>query len=663
MRGKNNRLISPRVQDTASFSRRAVLGSLAGGAAATALTSLWPARALHAATDLPDPITGDPDEIIRAHGYSFFGDLSYPEDFPHYTYVNPDAPRGGEISVWAPGTFDSMNPYTRRGRAGRFSWSFYESLLESSGPFGDSAPADVHGEQYGLLAHSLEYPRSKDWVIFHMRPEARFSDGTPVTAHDVVFTHNLFIEQGLPSYAQAVGFRVTGAEALDDHTVRFTFREGISRRSLIDQVGGTPVFPRRWFEETGARLDESRLETAPGSGPYVLDGLEINRRLTYRRNPDYWGWHLPNSRGRHNFDVVRVEYFADDTAAFEGFRSGEYTIRVEGNSRQWATGYDFPAVQRGHVVRREIPDGTPPTPTGFVFNLARPQFADRGVREAVSLAYNFEWTNEQFQHGLMAQRHSFSQGTRLEAEGVPEGAELAFLESLGDLVPPELLTEPAVMAHTSSLERLQDRRNLRRANRLLEDAGWVVADDGVRRNERGEALRIRLPYSNSVSSTLESVIETFIQNLQRMGIDAQAQRIDPAQYTLRSRERDYDMVFDQYVAFIDVGTGLLQRFGIEAADDVFNPAGLRSELVDRVINEALMAPGPEERDVALRVLDRVLRWERFIVPVWFNPDTWIAFWDQYRHPDEFPTFATGELDFWWFDADAAAALRTAGALR
>ena len=603
------------------------------------------------------------EERIIAHGYSFYGDLSYPPDFTHYSYVNPEAPRGGMIALWAPGTFDSMNPYTRRGRPGRYSWSFYESLLETSGPFGDSAPADVYGEYYGLLAHTVEYPPSKDWVIFHMRPEARFSDGTPLTAHDVVFTHNLFLEQGLPSYAQGVSYRITNAEALDDHTVRFTFREGISRRSLIDQVGATPVFSQRWFEETGARLDESRLETSPGSGPYVLDSYEINRRITYRRNPDYWGWHLPNNVGRHNFDVVRVEYFADDSAAFEAFKTGEYTFRAEGNSRQWAVGYDFPAVSRGHVIREEIPDGTPPLPTGFVFNLDRPQLQDRRVREALSLAYNFEWTNQQLQYGLMSQRQSFSQGTRLEAQGEPEGDELALLESLGDLVPPELLVEPVVVAHTSSADRLQDRRNLRRASALLEEAGWVVGADGVRRNEQGQVLRIVMPFASSSSATLESVIETFMQNLQAMGVQARAQKIDPAQYTARSRDRDYDIVFDQYTAFLDTGTGLHQRFGSEAADDVFNPAGLRSPLVDAVIDISLNAPNPEERDVALRVLDRVLRWERFMIPVWYNPDSWVAYWDMYRHPEDLPPFSDGVLDFWWHDAEAAAALRAAGALR
>jgi len=631
---------------------------LIGAAMASVAVPAWAETAAE-----PAAATDNPDELIRAHGYSFYGDLTYPADFARFDYVNPNAPRAGDISLWAPGTFDSMNPYTRRGRAGRYSWSFYETLLEVSGPFGDSAPADVYGENYGLLAHAVEYPRSKDWVIFHMRPEARFSDGTPLTAHDVVFTHNLFLEQGLPSYAEAVSYRVINAEALDDLTVRFTFREGISRRSLIDQVGATPVFSQAWFESTGARLDESRLETSPGSGPYVLAGYEINRRITYRRNPDYWGWHLPNNVGRHNFDVLRVEYFGDDQAAFEAFKAGEYTMRPEGNSRQWATGYDFPAVERGHVVRASFPDGTPPTPTGFVFNLARPQFADRRVREAIGLAYNFEWTNQQLQFGLVSQRHSFTQGSRLEAKGPPEGMELEFLQSLGELVPPEILSEPAVLAHTSSAERLQDRRNLRRANQLLEEAGWIVGNDGVRRDADGQTLQIVMPFSSASSTTLESIVETFIQNLQAMGVNARSQKIDPAQYTLRSRERDYDMVFDQYTSFLDVGTGLLQRFGSEAADDVFNPAGLRSELVDRIVNEALVAPGPDERDAWLMALDRVLRWHRFMVPVWFVAESWYAYWDQYGHPETLPTFADGVLDFWWFEAERARALRAAGALR
>ena len=445
--------------------------------------------------------------------------------------------------------------------------------------------------------------------------------------------------------------------------MRFEFAPEISRRSLIDQVGATPVFSRAWFEATGARLDEPRMETSPGSGPYVLDSFEVNRRITLRRNPEYWGWHLPQNRGRHNFERLRVEYFGDDAAAFEGFKSGEYTFRFEGNSRQWAVGYDFPAVTRGHVVREEIPDGNPPAPMGFVFNLNRAHLQDRRVREAISLAYNFEWTNQQLQYGLMSQRYSYSQGTPIEARGLPEGRELALLQSLGDLVPPEMLTEPAVTAHSSSPDDLRDRRNLRRANRLLDEAGWSVGADGTRRNAAGEALTIEFPYSTSGSATAEAIIESFLQNLTSLGIDARGQRIDPAQYTERERGHDYDMIFDGYVAFIDTGTGLHQRFGSEAADDVFNPAGLRSPLVDRIIDISLMAESPEDRDAALSALDRVLRYERIMVPVWFNASEWVAYWDIFRHPAEFPQYSSGVLDWWWHDDARAAELRAAGALR
>lgn len=604
------------------------------------------------------------DDLIVSHGYSFYGDLSYDADFPHLRYVNPDAPKGGEISISAQGTFDSMNPFSLVGRAGVYSSSIYESLLENSEPFGGGlVPADAYGESYGLLAWKLEYPPTKDWVIFHMRPEARFSDGTPLTAHDVVFSHNLFLEQGLPSYAQAVSARVTGAEALDDHTVKFTFAEGISRRSLIDQVGSTPVFSKRWYEETGARLDQSRMDISPGSGPYVLDGFEVNRRITYRRNPDYWGADLPINQGRHNFDRIRVEYFADGAAAFEAFKTAEYTFRAENNSRQWATGYDFPAVSRGHVIQAEVEQGFPPTPTGFVFNLNNPIFADKRVREAIALAYNFEWTNQTLQFGLFKQRSSFSQRTRFEAGPPPEGLELELLQSLGDLVPPDMLTEAARMPHESSIDRLQDRRNLRRAKDLFEEAGWTVDDAGQLRNAAGERMQITIPVNSAGSATMDAIIETFVQNLQAMGVDARFQRIDAAQYTDRRRGKDFDIIFDQYVAFMDTGTGLMQRFGSESADDVFNPATLRSPMVDAIIDLSLNAETPEIRDAALMALDRALRYEFFMIPAWYNDVVWIAYWDLFGMPDEIPPYSTGEMDFWWFDADRAAALRAAGAIR
>ncbi len=603
------------------------------------------------------------EKIITSHGYSFYGDLKYPADYEHFDYVNPGAPKGGEISLYAPGTFDSMNPYSRKGRAGRLSWMVYESLLGGSETTGEPLPGDRYNEGYGLLAERLEYDAGKTWVIFHMRPEARFADGTPVTAHDVVFSHNLFLEQGLKSYADAVKRRVLSAEALDDHRVKFTFAEGISRRSLIDQVGGTPVFPRKWYEDSGARLDEPRLEAAPGSGPYQVKSYDVNRNIVYERNPDYWGWHLPINKGRHNFDRIRIEYFADDNAAFEAFKAGIYTFRPEGNSKTWATGYDFPAMQRGHVVKAELPDGLPPTPSGFVFNLGREKLQDKRVRQAIALGFNFEWTNTSLQYGLFRQRHSFVQDTPLEAKGVPEGAELELLRSLGDLVPEDMLAEPAVMAHESNGERLNDRRNLRAAMKLLDEAGWVVGSDGKRRNAAGEVLKIEIPISASGSATMSAVVESFVSNLQLMGIDSKFDKIDAAQYTARERDRDYDMIFDSYVAFLEAGTGLHQRYGSkEAAFSLFNPAGLASPMVDAIIDKALESESKEEQDVALTALDRALRYEFFMVPTWYLDQSWVAYWDMFDYPEPLPPYATGVLDFWWYDAEKAEALKAAGAL-
>ena len=570
--------------------------------------------------------------------------------------MNPDAPKGGEISLYAPGTFDSMNPYARKGRAGRLSWMVYESLLGGSEATGEPLPGDRYNEGYGLLAESLEYDRGKTFVVFHMRPEARFADGTPVTAHDVVFSHNLFLDQGLRSYAEAVRRRVTGAEALDDHTVRFTFAEGISRRSLIDQVGGTPVFPRAWYAETGARLDEPRLEAAPGSGPYQVESSEVNRNIVYARNPDYWGRDLPINVGRHNFDRIRIEYFADDNAAFEAFKAGIYTFRAEGNSKTWATGYDFPAANKGHVVTEALPDGLPPTPSGFIFNLGREKLQDRRVRQAIALGYNFEWTNASLQYGLFEQRHSFVQDTHLQATGVPEGAERALLKSLDVPVPEEMLTEPARRAHSSDPDRLNDRRNLRRAMGLLDAAGWPVGDDGVRRNAAGEPLRIEIPLSASGSATMSAVVESFVSNLKLMGIDARFDKIDAAQYTSRRRDRDYDLIYDSYIPFLEAGTGLQQRYGSREAEfSLFNPAGLASPLVDALIDRALESTTKEEQDVALTALDRALRYEFFMIPTWYLDANWVAYWDQYAYPEPLPEYATGVLDFWWYDAEGAGA--------
>ncbi|MFG6589531.1 extracellular solute-binding protein [Sulfitobacter sp. 1A12157] len=624
---------------------------------------LWRATlTLMVAALLPGAAVAQEQKIIKSHGYSFYGDLTYPADYEHFDYVNPDAPKGGEISIPFVGTLDSMNPYSGKGRAHLFSIFGFESLLGEA-PSGEALPSDVYGESYCLLCESLEYPEDKSWVIFNMRPEAKFSDGTPVTAHDIVFSHNLLLDEGLKSYADAVRKRIPKVEALDDHTVKFHFADGISRRSLIETVGGVPAWPKHWFEETGNTLKDSWMDPPPGSGAYMVESVDLTKRIVLKRNPDYWGRDLPINRGRMNFDHIRLEIFSDDTSAFEAFKAGEYTFRAEGDSKKWATGYDFSKVTDGDIVKAELPDGSPPTPSGIIFNLGRETLQDRRVREAVALMFNFEWTNESLQYGLFNHRASFTQDTPLMAQGAPEGAELALLESLGDLVPEELLTEPAVVPHTSDPSRLLDRRNARRASKLLEEAGWAV-QNGMRVNEAGEPLRLNFLMNSAGSPTISAVIENFVNNLTSIGIDARLEKVDSSQYTARERDRDYDMIYDAYAAFLGTGTGLAQRYGSEAAAfSLFNPAGLASPLVDAIIDASLDAETSEEESAALMALDRALRHEFFMIPTWYNDSYWVAYYDQYEHPENIPPYALGYLDFWWYDEEAAQQLRASGALR
>ncbi len=595
------------------------------------------------------------EKIIKSHGFSEFGDLKYPDGFAHFDYVNPDAPRGGELSYAAQGTFDSFNPYTRQGRAGARSADHYESLLVPS--------YDEPAAYYGLLAESLEYPESYDWVIFNIRPEARFSDGTPVTAEDVVFSHNLLLDQGLKSYADAIRQRIPKAEALDTHRVKFYFSPDFPRRGRISQVGATSIFSKKWFEEDpeNRRLDKSRLDPGIGSGPYVLDDYDINRRIVYKRNPDYWGNDVNVNVGRNNFDTIRVEYFADSIAAMEGFKAGTFTLRQENNSKSWATAYDFPAIANGSVVRAELADGNVPTASGFIMNLDRPKFQDPRVREAIQLAYNFEWTNESLQYGLFQQRSSFWEGTHLEATGLPEGRELEVLQELGDALDPAILTQEPVSAHESRAARQNDRGNLRKAMKLLDEAGWLVGDDGIRRNDKGEVLSIAFL---SDQPTLDRLIQPFVANLRAMGIDASYNRVDNAQFTLRRRDRDFDMIVGGYPRSLQPSTGLYQQFGTEAASySVFNPSGVHGPDIEPLIDNIASAEDSEELFANVRALDRVLRAKRIMVPTWYLGKHWVAYWDMYEYPENLPPYALGVEDLWWINEEKEAELKSSGALR
>ena len=597
----------------------------------------------------------DEDPVTISHGYSNFGDVMYPADFPHLNYVNPDAPKGGEISQWAQGTFDSFNNSTRKGTAAALATIGYESILVGT--------ADDPYGTYCYLCTTLEYPKSRDWVIFNLRDDVKFSDGTLMTADDLAFTFNLYLEQGITEYREVYSQFVKDVEVLGPHKIKFSFTEDAPRRDVVTWVGGTSAFSKAWFEANGARLDDSTDAPFMGTGPYLLDSVDIGRQIIYQKDPNWWGADHPLNVGRDNFDTIRVEYFADSSAAFEAFKSGAYTFRVENSSKEWATGYDFPALEKGWVKKEELPDGSIGSAQAFVFNLDRPQWQDRRVREALGLMFNFEWSNASLFYDLYARVNSFWQNSDLEAKGTPSEGEIAILTPLVDqgLLPETILTDEAVMAPRSeSVDRPLDRANLRRASALLDEAGWIAGDDGMRRKDGQTLDAAFLQYSPQ----FDRIVNPMIENLARLGVNAKLDRVDTSQYVERLRSGDFDLVNATLTQDFEPGQQLRQWFGSEAADDSSrNSMRLRSEAVDRTIDAVVAAEKLEDIQTASRALDRVLRAELFWIPQWFKDTHTVAYFDQYRYPENLPPFDLGVLDFWWYDAEAAAALKDAGAFQ
>ncbi|NNL19215.1 MAG: ABC transporter substrate-binding protein [Boseongicola sp.] len=594
------------------------------------------------------------EEIVVSHGYSFFGDLVYPADYAQLNYVNADAPKGGEISQWAAGTFDSFNLYTRNGRAGSLSTIGHESILTTF--------ADDPNASYCLLCETMEYPaESLDWVIFNLRQDVTFSDGRGWTANDLAFTHNMFMTDGLPSFRAAFGAIIESVEVIDDYTIKFMFTETAPRRDVITTAGIFPAFSQSWIEETGFKLDESTLDPILGTGPYQLDSYDINRQIVYRYNENYWGADLPQNLGRNNFETIRIEYFADSSAAMEAFKAGEYTFRIENSSRGWATSYDFPGLTNGFVAKQELPDGSLGTGQSYVFNLRREKFQDPRVREAIAMMFNFEWSNESLFYGLYERTTSFwDNGGELKAVGVPTPGEIEILQPLVDegLLDSSILTDEVVMPATSGVRQL-DRRNVRAASALLDEAGWIVGDDGKRR-KNGQLLTVEILDS---SPAFDRIHNPFVQNLLALGIEAKLDRVDPSQETDRSRNYDFDLNVHQFSLGYEPSTGLKQYFGCEAMDEsTRNLMGICTPAIDVLIENAIAAESLQDLHAAVRSLDRVLRSERFIIPQWLKNSHWVAYYDMYRYPDPLPPLALGHLDFWWHDAEAEAELRAQGAL-
>ncbi len=593
-------------------------------------------------------------DITASYGFSNFGTLKYPADFAHLDYVNPDAPKGGEISVWAQGTFDSFNSYARKGVAAALNTIGSESVL--------TATSDDPYGLYCFMCMTLEYPADLSFVTFNLRQDVKFADGSPMTAEDVAYSFDLFQTQGIPEYRAIVQGFIDRVEVEEPYRITFYFKPEAPVRDRIGFAGGTPVFSKAWFEKTGTRLDETTKAPFMATGPYVLDSFDFNRQIIYKRNPDYWGEGLPFNKGRNNFDRIRVEYFADSTAAFEGFKRGVYTFREENSAQDWAVNYNFDAVTKGWVKREEPADGSVGSRLSWVFNLDRPKWQDARTRKAIELMFNFEWSNKTLFYDLYQRPVSYWSNTDLAATGTPTEGEIALLSPLVEegLFPPSILTDEAVVpAPHEPATNQPGRRILREASRLLDEAGWTVGEGGVRRNAAGEPLTLTIIQRDPL---YDAVVNPFIENLKTLGVQGTLQRIDSAQYIERRRKGDFDLSNQAFAMDFEPSVGLEQWYASKTAEDSSrNLMRLRNPGIDKLITKVIATSTLDEMKTGVRALDRALRSVGFDIPLWYKAESWIAYYDFYRHPETLPPLATGELDFWWYDAEAAEKLRAAGA--
>ena len=584
----------------------------------------------------------------RRHGLSAFGDLAYPADFDHFAYANPDAPKGGEFSLIGWGgvtTFNSLNNYILKGDAAQGLELLFDSLMVPA--------ADEPDAVYGLVAESAEVADDGNSVTFRLRPEARFADGSPLTADDVVFSFDTLKTKGHPIYHQTLQ-DVVKAEALDPRTVRYTF-QGDLVRDLPLTVAVLPILSKAYY--TNRPFDETTLDPPLGSGPYLVDSLAQGRTVVYRRNPDYWAKDLPVNRGRWNFDKIRFEYFRDRTASMEAFKAGFYDFREEFTSKVWATEYDFPAIRAGKVKKEVLPDETPSGTQGFFLNTRREALKDARVRRALDLAFDFEWTNRNVFYGLYDRTVSFFENSPMKAVGEPSAAERALFDHLGVKVPEEALG-PAYVPPKSDGSG-QDRALLTEAGRLLDEAGYTVKN-GVRVNDKGEPLKLEILIFEPV---FERLAAPYLKNLKLLGIDARMRIVDAAQYQQRLKNFDFDITTERYTMRNTPGVELRSYFGSAAAtmDGSLNLAGIADPAVDALIERVIAAKNRDELTTAARALDRVLRAGHYWVSHWYKAANDVAYWDKFSRPEQKPRFDRGILDTWWYDEAKAAKLANVAA--
>jgi len=580
----------------------------------------------------------DAAAVEPRHGASMYGELKYGPDFEHFDYADPDALKGGHLKLATVGSFDSLNPFILKGTPASNVGLIFDTLTVQSN--------DEPFSEYGLIAETIEIPEDRSWVAFNLRPEARWHDGEPVTAEDVVFSFNILKDEGLPFF-RAYYANVAEVAVEGERRVKFTFDETMNRELPLI-VGQLPILPAHYYEDRP--FDETTLTPPLGSGPYRITQVDSGRRVVFERVEDYWGAELPVNTGRFNADRVTIEYFRDSNVALQAFLAGTYDIRFENTARLWATAYEGPAVEAGAIVKEEIPRQGGTGMQGFVFNTRREIFKDPRVREALAYPFDFEWTNATLFYGQYTRTESYFSNSELASAGLPSEAELALLEPHRGSIPPHVFTEEYDPPESDASGNI--RANLRTAFELLAEAGWQVQGGALAHADTGRRMAFEILLA---SPAFERIVNPYVQNLERLGIEVRVRTVDPAQYQNRLADFDFDMVVNVWGQSLSPGNEQRDFWGCEAAETPGsrNYAGICEEPIDQLIADVIQAPSREALITATRALDRVLLWGHYVVPHWHTTAQRVARWDVFGRPEVMPQYGI-DLWSWWIDPAKAA---------
>lgn len=581
--------------------------------------------------------------ITESHGYAQFGTLKYPAKFTHFDWVNPVAPKGGTLRVMAFGTFDTLNPYTFKGISPVATPNFLqygvnelnEPLMVGTGLYAPSG--DEPTSSYGLIARSVEYSEDRSWVVFNLRPEARFHDGKPITAYDVAFSYRLLLKEGHPQYRTNLQ-EVQRVDILGPQRIRFVFKRA-GNPLLILRLGELPVLPQHYWKD---RDFKATTFTPPlGSGPYRITQVQPGRQLVFERVKDYWGKDLPVKRGFNNFDRVEVEFYRDSDVAFEAFKAGEFDIYIEHQAKNWANGYNFPALNRGGVIKAQVAHQIPTQTQGLFMNTRRGTFADVRVREALGLMFDFQWTNRTLFSGAYQRALSYYPNSEFSATGLPVGHEWLLLSPYREQLPPNLFTQAFSLPRTEG--RGIPRDTLRRALGLLAEAGWKLNGQRLQ-NSAGQPLRFELML---VNPNLERILQPYVENLASIGIDARLRTVDRAQYKQRLDQFDYDMILMTLNQTLSPGLEQWQYFHSSqvSVKGSKNYAGINNPIVDHLLEQLLAAQSRDEQLAAGRALDRVLLWQHYMIPNWYLNYHRLAYRNRFALVTT-PPYNLG-LNAWW----------------